>query len=148
MTDELDGEIEAVKVKIAEVEGEIEKVTKQLERIVEQLESSKQRGEQRPDLEARELRLGKEMERLGTKEHDLREKEKLLIAKQQQGAGCRSWPATILSARLYSGSLLRVVVLPCALNKNDEYLCRWCWLCCTSWCVIHAASFIPLTFPY
>ena len=88
MADELDGQIKAVEAEIAEVKGEIKEVKEQLKRIVQELESSKQRGEQRPDLEARELRLGKEMERLGTKEHDLREEKKLLLAKQQQGAGC------------------------------------------------------------
>ena len=93
MTDELDGEIEAVKVKIAEVEGEIEKVTKQLERIVEQLEDPKLSEAKLAILAEREKRLGAEVQQLRTEKDRLREKENLLTAaKVQHGAGCRSLP--------------------------------------------------------
>ena len=91
MADELDRQIKAVEAEIAEVKGEIKDVSEQLKLIVAQLADPELRGEPRAELLEREKRLGKEMERLGTKEHDLRE-EKLLIAKQQQGAFCRLWP--------------------------------------------------------
>ena len=98
MADELNGQIKAVEAKIAKVEGEIEKVTERLESIVAQLADPELRGKQRTE-------LLEEKKRLGTEVHDLRE-EKLLIAKQQQGAGCRSWPATILCARTLVACLL------------------------------------------
>ena len=97
MADDLDGQIKAVEAKLAKVEGEIETVTERLEELSRERRAGLVVDNERLDKEEEFLR--KEMERLGTKEHDLREKEKLLIAKQQQGAGCRSWPATILCAR-------------------------------------------------
>jgi predicted RNase H-like nuclease (RuvC/YqgF family) len=113
MADELDVQIKAVeteiaevKAEIAEVKVEIKEVTEQLKPIVEQLGDPKLSETKLAILAERERRLGAEVQRLGTKEHDLREKEKLLMAKQQQGAGCRSWPATILCARTLVACLL------------------------------------------
>ena len=85
MADELDGQIKAVEAKIAKVEGEIESVTEQLDD---------------PNLSEAKLTVLAEREKgLRTREHDLREEKKLLMAKLQHGACCRSWPATILCAR-------------------------------------------------
>ena len=89
MSDKLDVQIKAVEAKIVKVEGEIEKVTTRLEELNKERRVGQVVQNERLDKEEEFLR--KEMERLGTKEHDLRE-EKLLIAKQQQGAFCRLWP--------------------------------------------------------
>ena len=75
MADELGGQIKAVEAEIAEVKDEIKKVTEQL-KLVAQLEDPVLRQEQWAVLAEREKRLG-------TKEHDLREEKKLLMAKQQ-----------------------------------------------------------------
>ena len=77
MADELDGQIK-------EVEAEIKDVKQQLGGVVAELDGCKQRGEERPDLEARENRLGKELEGLRTKEE--------ILLRAKYGAGCRSWP--------------------------------------------------------
>ena len=92
MADELSEQIKVVEAKIAKVEGRIETVTEQLERIVARLEGPELSGEQRAELVEREKRLGGEVHDLREKEKQLREKENLLMVKQQQGAGCRSWP--------------------------------------------------------
>ena len=105
MADELNGQIKAVEAEIAEVKGEIKKGTEQLERLVEQLADPELREERRPELLEEKRRLSTREQQLRTEVHDLRE-EKLLIAKQQQGAGCRSWPATILCARTLVACLL------------------------------------------
>ena len=104
MADDLDGQIKAVEAKIAKVEGEIETVTERLEELSRERRAGLVVDNERLDKEEEFLR--KEMERLGTKEHDLREEKKLLMAKQQPGAGCRSWPATILCAHTLVACLL------------------------------------------
>ena len=83
MTDELNGQIKAVEAKIAKVEGEIEKVTEQLEHIVEHLADPELREERRPELLEDKKALRAEVQRLGTKEQQLRDEKKLLMAKQQ-----------------------------------------------------------------
>ena len=88
MADELNGQIKAVEDKIAKVEGEIEKVSLQLECIVAQLADPELRGEPRTELLEEKKRLGTEVHDLREEKKQLREKENLLLAKQQQGAGC------------------------------------------------------------
>ena len=149
MADQVNKQIEAaeteiaeVKAEIAEVKVEIKEVTEQLKRIVTWLEGSELRGEPRAELLEREKglraevqrlgkemeRLGKEMERLGTKEHDLREEKKLLMAKQQPpgvvpllfafivyALSCSTSPQTIL--------LEEGICMHC-LPTNSRFVCR------------------------
>ena len=104
MADELDVQIKAVEAEIAEVKGEIKKVT-------EQLEGPELSEARLTVLAEREKGLRAEVQRLGTREQQLRKEKEdlralLLAAKQQHGAGCRSWPATILCARTLVACLL------------------------------------------
>ena len=88
MADDLDGQIKAVEAKLAKVEGEIETVTERLEELSRERRAGLVVDNERLDKEEEYLR--KEKSDLRTKEHDLREEKKLLMAKQQQGAGY--WP--------------------------------------------------------
>ena len=104
MADELNEQIKVVEAKIAKVEGRIETVTERLEELSRERRAGLVVDNERLDREEAFLRA--EVQRLGTKEHDLREEKKLLMAKQQPGADCRSWPATTLCARTVVACLL------------------------------------------
>ena len=81
MADELGGQIKAVEAEIAEAKGEITKVKERLEELSRERRAGLVVDNERLDREVAFLRA--EVQRLGTKEHDLREEKKLLMAKQQ-----------------------------------------------------------------
>ena len=84
MADELNGQIKAVEAEIAEVKGEIKEDSAQLKLILAQLADPGLREERRPELLEEKRRLGMEIQRLGTREHDLRTEKELLLKKEDR----------------------------------------------------------------
>ena len=103
MADVLNGQIKAVEAEIAEVKGEIKKVTERLEELSRERRAGLVVDNERLDKEEDFLRA--EVQRLG-KELDRLHAEKEILLKAKYGAGCRSWPATILCARTLVACLL------------------------------------------